>query len=115
MYTSRQLRDKGRRETPVSGLASWDAQHAMDAEDWLTLHRLAAMPRRFRVRILYDRLEDRERRALIRWMDGATQAEIASALSVSQRYVSTILARAVLKCRDSCALYEGSELEAEFW
>jgi len=114
VYTARQLRDKARRETPISAL-SGDGDRALDAEDWLTLHRLGAMPRRFRLRILYDRLDDSERRALIRWMDGATQAEIGAVLGVSQRHVSTILARAVLKCRDSCALYEGSSLEGEFW
>ena len=114
VYTARQLRDRARRETPISAL-SGDGNHALDAEDWLTLHRLGAMPRRFRLRILYDRLDDSERRALIRWMDGARQVEIAGVLGVSQRHVSTILARAVLKCRDSCALYEGSSLEGEFW
>jgi len=115
VYTARQLRDKARRETPVSAMSRGDDGHALDAEDWLTLHRLGALPRRLRLRILYDRLEDLERRALIRWLDGARQVEIAQALGVSQQRVSKILAGAVVKCRDSCALYEGSPLEGEFW
>jgi len=115
VYTARQLRDKARRETPLSAVGSSDGEHALDAEDWLTLHRLGALSRRSRLKILYDRLEDGERRALIRWMDGARQAEIAAEMGISQSRVSRILARAVIKCRDSCALYEGSPLEGEFW
>lgn len=115
VYTARQLRDKARRETPVSAMSRGDDGHALDAEDWLTLHRLGALPRRLRLRILYDRLEDAERRALIRWLDGARQVEIAQALGVSQPRVVKILAGAVIKCRDSCALYEGSPLEGDFW
>jgi len=115
VYTTRQLRDKARRETPVSALGAADGEHALDAEDWLTLHRLGALSRRSRLKILYDRLEDAERRALIRWLDGARQAAIAAEMGVSQQRVSKLLARAVVKCRDSCALYEGSPLEGEFW
>jgi DNA-directed RNA polymerase specialized sigma24 family protein len=114
VYTARQLRGKARRETPISGVGG-DGDHALDAEDWLTLRGLAALRPGQRLDIMYDRLDDRERRAMIRWLDGATQAEIGAALGVSQRHVSTILARAVLKCRDSCVLYEGSPLEGEFW
>jgi len=115
VYTARQLRDKARRETPVSALGGLDGEHSLDAEDWLTLHRLGELSRRARLKILYDRLEDGERRALIRWLDGARQAEIAAEMGISQSRVSRILARAVIKCRDSCALYEGSPLEGEFW
>jgi hypothetical protein len=115
VYTARQLRDKARRETPVSGLAPTGGEHALDAEDWLTLHRLGALPARYRLNILYDRLDDGERRVMIRWLDGARQREIAAELGVSQQRVSRIFARAVVKCRDSCALYEGSALEGEFW
>jgi hypothetical protein len=115
VYTARQLRDKARRETPVSGLAPTGGEHALDAEDWLTLHRLGALPARYRLNILYDRLDDGERRVMIRWLDGARQWEIAAELGVSQQRVSRIFARAVVKCRDSCALYEGSALEGEFW
>jgi hypothetical protein len=114
VYTARQLRGKARRETPISGVGG-DGDHALDAEDWLTLRGLAALRPGQQLDIMYDRLDDRERRAMIRWLDGATQAEIGAALGVSQRHVSTILARAVLKCRDSCVLYEGSPLEGEFW
>lgn len=115
VYTARQLRDRARRETPVSGLAPTSGEHALDAEDWLTLHRLGALPARFRLNILYDRLDDGERQVIIRWLDGARQREIAAELGVSQQRVSNIFARAVVKCRDSCALYEGSALEGEFW
>jgi len=115
VYTARQLRDKARRETPMSGIAAAGGQHALDAEDWLTLHRLKALPRRLRLNILYDQLDDTERRVMIRRLDGARQWEIAAELRVSQPRVSKILERAVMKCRDSCALYEGSPLEGEFW
>jgi hypothetical protein len=115
VYTARQLRDKARRETPLSALGGPDGEHSLDAEDWLTLHRLGALSRRSRLKILYDRLEDGERRALIRWLDGARQAEIAGEMGMSQSRVSRMLARACIKCRDSCALYEGSPREGEFW
>ena len=114
VYTARQMRDKARRETPVSALAA-DGGHALDAEDWLTLHRLGALPARFRLHILYERLDDAERRVLIRWLDGARQREIAAELGMSQQRVSKIFAQAVVKCRDACVLYEGSALEGEFW
>ena len=114
VYTSRQLRDKARRETPISAVGGGN-DHALDAEDWLTLHGLAALRPGQRLDIMYDRLNDSERRAMIRWLDGATQVEIAADLGVSQPRVQKMLAKAVMKCRDSCVLYEGSPLEGEFW
>jgi len=114
VYTARQLRGKARRETPLSALGG-DGERALDAEDWLTLRGLAALRPRQRLQILYDRLNDSERRAMIRWLDGATQAEIAAELGVSQPRVCKMLAQAVIKCRDSCVLYEGSPAEGEFW
>ncbi|HUT73554.1 MAG TPA: sigma factor-like helix-turn-helix DNA-binding protein [Armatimonadota bacterium] len=115
VYTARQLREKARRETPVSGLAAAGGEYALDAEDWLTLRRLGALQRRLRLTIFYDRLDDSERRVMIRRLDGARQREIAAELGVSQQRVSRIFARAVVKCRDASALYEGSPLEGEFW
>lgn len=114
VYTTRQLRDKARRETPMSAVGG-GSEHALDAEDWLTLHGLAALRPGQRLDIMYDRLNDTERRAMIRWLDGATQVEIAADLGVSQPRVHKMLAKAVIKCRDSCVLYEGSPLEGEFW
>lgn len=113
VYTTRQLRDRARRETTVSGLPG--EGRALEAEDWLTMQRLGALPRRFRLRILYERLEDGERRVMIRALDGALQKQIAAEMGVSQPRVARIFARAVIKCRDSCALYEGSPVEGEFW
>jgi hypothetical protein len=114
VYTTRQLRGKARRETPMSAVGGGN-DHALDAEDWLTLHGLAALRPGQRLDIMYDRLDDTERRAMIRWLDGMTQTEIGAALGVSQPRVQRILAKAVIKCRDSCVLYEGSPLEGEFW
>jgi DNA-binding CsgD family transcriptional regulator len=115
VYTARQLRERARRETPVSGLGAAGGEYALDAEDWLTLQRLGALQRRLRLTIFYDRLDDSERRVMIRRLDGARQREIAAELGVSRPRVSQILRRALTKCRDACALYEGSPVEGEFW
>jgi hypothetical protein len=114
VYSARQLRGKARRETPLSALGG-EGERALDAEDWLTLRGLARLRPRQRLQIVYDRLNDSERRAMIRWLDGATQAEIAAELSVSQPRVCKMLGQAVIKCRDCCVLYEGSPVEGEFW